>query len=53
MDNTEITFLEGLLYGTEKNYIVSQLTNTNNSLLLHYFAANYNWNSGFDVQQLF
>lgn len=49
MDKEEIIFLEQLLYNTDKNYIISQLTNTNNSLLLHYFAANYNWNSGFDV----
>ena len=49
MGNTEITFLEELLYDTDKNYIISQITNTNSSLLLHYFAAYYNWNSGFDV----
>ena len=49
MDKEDIIFLEQLLYNTDKNYIMSQLTNTNNSLLLHYFAANYNWNSGFEV----
>jgi hypothetical protein len=49
MDKKDINFLEQLLYNTDKNYIMSQLTNTNNSLLLHYFAANYNWNSGFGV----
>lgn len=49
MDKEEIKFLEQLVYNTDKNYIISQLANTNNSLLLHYFAANYNWNSGFDV----
>lgn len=45
----EIKFLEQLLYNTDKNYIINYLTNTNNSLLLHYFAANYNWNNGFDI----
>ncbi len=49
MDKEEIIFLKQLLYNTDKNYIISQLSNTNNSLLLHYFAANYNWNSGFDI----
>lgn len=49
MDKKDINFLEQLLYNTDKNYIISQLTNTNNSLLLHYFVANYNWNNGFDV----
>ena len=36
-----IKFLEQLLYNTDKDYILSQLKNTDNSLLLHYFAANY------------
>lgn len=49
MNKEDINLLEQLLYNTDKNYIISQLTNTNNSLLLHYFAANYNWNSGFEV----
>lgn len=49
MDNEDINLLEQLLYNTDKNYIINQLMNTNNSLLLHYFAANYNWNSGFEV----
>jgi hypothetical protein len=49
MNKEDINFLEQLLYNKEKKYIMSQLTNTNKSLLLHYFAANYNWNSGFEV----
>ncbi|MFY4775064.1 DUF4274 domain-containing protein [Metabacillus sp. RGM 3146] len=49
MNEEDINFLEQLHYNTDKNYIMSKLTNTNNSLLLHYFAANHNWNSGFDV----
>ena len=39
MDNY---FLEGLLYNTDKDYVISQLMNIDNPLLLHYFAANYN-----------
>ena len=49
MGNTEITFLEELLYNTDKNNLISQLSNVDNPLILHFFAANYNWNSGFDV----
>ncbi|GIN14047.1 hypothetical protein J26TS2_39140 [Shouchella clausii] len=49
MDKKDIIFLEQLLYNTDKDYVVSQLKNIDNPLLLHYFAANYNWNSGFDV----
>ena len=49
MDEKDIIFLEQLLYSTDKDYVVSQLLNIDNPLLLHYLAANYNWNSGFEV----
>lgn len=49
MVNSEITYLVGLLYNTDKNILISQLKKVDNPLILHYFAANYNWNSGFDI----
>ncbi|WP_233879556.1 DUF4274 domain-containing protein [Virgibacillus halodenitrificans] len=49
MEENEFSFLEQLLYNEDKKYVINQLKNLNNSLLLHYFAANYNWNSGFDI----
>ena len=49
MEKKDINFLEKLLYKTDKSCVISQLANINNSLLLHYFAANYNWNNGFDI----
>ncbi|WP_416876448.1 DUF4274 domain-containing protein, partial [Kitasatospora sp. SC0581] len=49
MEKKDIIFLEKLLYKKDKSYVISQLANINNSLLLHYFAANYNWNNGFDI----
>jgi hypothetical protein len=49
MDKKDMSFLEKLLYSADKDDIISQLENTNNPLLLHFFAANYNWNSGFDI----
>jgi len=49
MVNSEITYLVGLLYNTDKNILISQLKKVDNPLILHYFAANYNWNSGFEV----
>ena len=49
MLNSEITYLVGLLYNTNKNNLISQLKKVDNPLILHYFAANYNWNSGFDI----
>lgn len=49
MDNKDISFLEELLYNTDKDDTISQLSNIDNPLILHFFAANYNLNSGFDV----
>lgn len=49
MENQDIKLLQELLYNTEKDEIISQLSNIDNPLILHYFTANYNWNSGFDV----
>lgn len=49
MNENDIIFIEQLLYNTDRDYVVSQLKNMDNPLLLHCFAANYNWNSGFDV----
>lgn len=49
MDEKDIIFLEELLYNTDKDYVVSQIMNIDNPLLLHYFSANYNWNNGFEI----
>lgn len=49
MDEKEKNFLEELLYNMDKNNTISQLSEVDNSLMLHFFAANYNWNSGFDI----
>lgn len=46
MDNS---YLKELLYNTEKSTLISQLSMADDPLILHFFAANYNWNSGFDV----
>ncbi|KMK93109.1 DUF4274 domain-containing protein [Rossellomorea marisflavi] len=49
MDKIEFHFLEQLLYHTDKEYVVSQIKNVDNPLFLHYFAGNYDWDSGFEV----
>ena len=49
MDEKDNLFLEELLYNTDKDYVVSQIMNIDNPLLLHYFSANYNWNNGFEI----
>lgn len=47
MKKEHISFLEDLLYNANQEYIISQLSKIDNSMLLHGFAANYNWNNGF------
>jgi Domain of unknown function (DUF4274) len=49
VDETEFIFLEQFLYHTDKEYVVSQLKNVDDSLFLHHFAGNYHWDSGFEV----
>ncbi|MBW4886787.1 MAG: DUF4274 domain-containing protein [Bacillus sp. (in: Bacteria)] len=49
MKKKDINFLEELLYNTEKDSAISRVRNIDDPLLLHVFAANYNWNSGFEV----
>jgi len=52
MNKKDINFLEDLLYNTNQNYIINQLNQIKDSLLLHVFAANYNWNSGFNIPKV-
>ena len=49
MDQKDIKFLEELLYNMDKNNLIIQLKKVEIPLMLHFFVANYNWNSGFDV----
>lgn len=49
MENKDISLLEELLYNTNKQDTISRIKNIDNPILLHCFAANYNWNIGFDI----
>ncbi|KMQ11482.1 DUF4274 domain-containing protein [Bacillus mycoides] len=49
MENKDISLLEELLYNTNKEDTISRIKNIDNPIILHCFAANYNWNSGFDI----
>ncbi|RPF54149.1 DUF4274 domain-containing protein [Aquisalibacillus elongatus] len=49
MGYKDTIFLEQLLYNTDKDYVINQLMNIDNHLLLHYFAANYNWDNGLEI----
>lgn len=45
MDKKDIRLLKKFFYNNEKCDVISQLGKIDNPLLLHFFAANYNWNS--------
>lgn len=49
MDDRDMNFLKQLIYNTEKEEQISILKNVDNPVILHCFAANYNWNNGFEV----
>lgn len=49
MNSEEIKFLKQLLYNEDKHSVIIHLKKLTNSLFLHYFAANYHWDDGFDV----
>jgi len=49
MRNFDISVLENLLYNTDNDDLINRLSNIEDPFILHFFAANYNWNNGFDV----
>lgn len=49
MNGEEIQALKDLLYNEENSSTIAEIKNIKNPLFLHILAANYNWNSGFEV----
>ncbi|KOO44336.1 DUF4274 domain-containing protein [Priestia koreensis] len=49
MDKKDIRLLKELLYHTSKEDTISRIKNVQNPIILHCFAAHYNWNSGLDI----
>ncbi|MED1265658.1 DUF4274 domain-containing protein [Bacillus mycoides] len=49
METKDISLLEELLYNTNKEDTISRIKNIDNPIILHCFAANYIWKSGFDI----
>lgn len=49
MGNVNNVMLQKLLYGMDDSDVVKTLTNIDDSVLLHHFAANYNWDNGFSI----
>ncbi|MGR6338774.1 DUF4274 domain-containing protein [Priestia megaterium] len=49
MKDQDIMLLKELLYNADKDDVVSKLKKIDDPLILHCFAANYNWNNGFDI----
>lgn len=49
MNNEELQKLKDLLYSEDSESVIEEIKNMKNPLYLHVYAANYNWNSGFEV----
>ncbi|APM37846.1 DUF4274 domain-containing protein [Clostridium kluyveri] len=49
MDNTKYKWLQDILYEENPDIIESQIERIDNSISLHIFAGNYNWNNGFKI----
>lgn len=49
MNGEELQNLKDLLYNEDNSSTIAEIKNIKNPLVLHVFAANYNWNSGFEV----
>lgn len=49
MEDKDNSLLEELFYNTKKEDTISRLKNIDNPIILHCFAANYNWNGGLDI----
>lgn len=50
MNGEELQKLKDLLYSEDNNNIIAEIRNMS-PLELHIFAANYNWNSDFDIPE--
>lgn len=49
MNSEELQYLKELLYIEDIRSIREEVKKIKNPIFLHIFAANYNWNSGFEV----
>jgi hypothetical protein len=52
MDSEDKKRLRNLLYDENKENLKTEIIKLDNSLLLHIIAANYNWDSGFEIPSL-
>jgi hypothetical protein len=52
MNNKELEKLKELLYCEDSEEIKKEVKHINNSILLHIFAANYNWDNGFEIPNI-
>lgn len=49
MNSEELQKIKELLYSKHSSSIIAEIKKMNSTLHLHIYAANYNWNSGFEV----
>lgn len=49
LNNKDISTLKELIYHTKKDDLINRISKIDNPLILHNFAANFDWNNDFDV----
>lgn len=49
MDNSEYKWLQDILYEENSDIVKREIGRIDNSISLHIFAGNYNWNDGFEI----
>ncbi|WP_110955897.1 DUF4274 domain-containing protein [Anaerosinus massiliensis] len=52
MNDAEYRWLQDILYEEDIDVVKKEIERMNNSILLHIFAGNYNWNNGFDIPNI-
>ena len=52
MDNTKYKWLQNILYEENIEIIKSEIDKIDNSIALHIFASNYNWDNGFEIPNI-
>jgi hypothetical protein len=51
MNSMDLQKLRELLYSEDHNSIIAEMKRLDSPLYLHIYAANYNWNNGFEIPQ--
>jgi hypothetical protein len=52
VDSAECKWLQDILYEENIDVVKKEIERIDNSILLHIFSSNYNWNNGFDIPNI-